>query len=227
MDRRCFIQSSMAFTAAAALNSWTSPLAASTSKTPGGCAERSTQHFTRIFGIGGAGCNIVDQWSDLTCPRPLRIGRIEEKRELDLRLVSTDLSELCPDDAKLISQAVAGSQLTVVVAGLGGTTGSCIAPYLLRQTKLHGGDCVAVYCRPFSFEGWERRTLAMQAISSSLRAIDRDRVLVFGQDESRPEATLSEILACTDARMITAIVQSYLAWLSSPHDIAAAMNTEG
>lgn len=228
MDRRSFIQSSTALAGATALTGWTSPLEATPSTTTGGRTGCSNWQPVKILGVGGAGCNIVNRLSDLrSMPRPLRIGRIEETRELDLRLVSTDLSELCLEDTELISRAVAGAQLTIVVAGLGGATGSRVAPFVLKQAKRHGGECIAVYCRPFSFEGWKRWMPAIGAIASTWSAIGRDRILDCAHDESIPEATFGEILACTNARMITAIVDSYLAWLSSPHGDAAATSTEG
>lgn len=228
MNRRRFIQSSTALTGAVALAGWTSSLQASPSATALERTGLTSWQAVQILGVGGAGCNIVDQLPALRrMPRALRIGRIEETRELDLRLVSTDLSELCPEDTELISQAVAGAQLTIVVAGLGGATGSCIAPYFLKQAKRHGGECIAVYCQPFSFEGWTRWMLAIGAIASTWSAIGRERILDFGHDENTPDATLSETLACTDARMITAVVQSFVAWSSRPHSCAEAVTTTG
>lgn len=159
-------------------------------------------------------------------PHPLRVGRIEETRELYLRLASTDFSKLCLEDTELISQAVAGAQLTIIVAGLGGATGSCVAPYVLKQAKRHGGECIAVYCRPFSFEGQARRMSAVRAVASSWSLIGRERVSVFGHDERSAETTFGEILAYTDARMITSIVDGYLTWLGSPHRNAAPTNSE-
>lgn len=228
MDRRGFMQSSTALVGTLALSGWAKPVG----KTPSATDDRGDrcriQQPVRLFGVGGAGCNIVDQLSiPISMSHSLRVGRIKETRALDLTLASTDFSELCPDDKVLISQAVAEAQLTIVVAGLGGTTGSGVAPYVLKQAKHQGGECIAVYCRPFSFEDQARRMSAVTAIVSSWGLIGRERVSVFEHDETTsPNATFSEILACTDARMITAVVDGYLTWLSSPNNNAAPAKTK-
>lgn len=207
MNRRYFMTSSSALAAAAALTGGISPLEAS-APIP---AERrdgfGKQQPVLILGIGGAGCNVVEQLSGRPdVPHPLRVGRIEEKRPLDLRLAGSADSELSRDDAELLSRATASAELTIVVAGLGGNTGSHVAPYVVEQAKLHGQRCVEVYCLPFSFEDEERRLRSHRTLARRFRAADQARI--FSHDESLADAPLDHILAHTDSSMIYAVLEA-------------------
>lgn len=207
MDRRYFIQSSSALAAAAALTGWISPLEASLPTTAEGRDGFGLHQSVLILGIGGAGCNVVEQLSGRPgIPRPQRVGRMEETRPLDLRLTGSTDSELCGDDAELLSRAVASAELTIVVAGLGGSTGNYVAPYVVEQAKLHGGRCVEVYCLPFSFEGNERHMRSHRALARRFRVADQARI--FAHDESLADAPLDHILAHTDSAMVDAVLEA-------------------
>lgn len=168
---------------------------------PYGCGCVSA---VRILGIGGAGCNVVEQFCghpDL--PRPLRIGRTGEGRPLDLRLGSDLDAGLSNDDRGRLALAVASAELTIVVAGLGGNTGSYVAPYVATLARRSGGRCVQVYCLPFSFEGEERRARSLRVLTEHNRAVDQLRI--FSHDERLQDLPFDVILARTDAAMVSAV----------------------
>lgn len=207
MDRRYFMQSSTALAAAAALPGWISPVEARPPMTAEGRDGFGKQQPVLILGIGGAGCNVAEQLSGRPgIPRPQRVGRMEETRPLDLRLTGSADSGLCGDAAELLTRAVASAELTIVVAGLGGNTGSYVAPYVVEQAKRYGGRCIEVYCLPFSFEGGERHIRSHRALARRFRVADQ--ALIFSHDESLADAPLDHILAHTDAAMVDAVLEA-------------------
>lgn len=207
LDRRHFIQSSTALAGAAALTGWISPLEAIPPLADEATAGLGIKQSVAILGIGGAGCNVVEQLSGRPgIPRPQRVGRMEETRPLDLRLTGSADSELCGNDGELLARAVASADLTIVVAGLGGNTGSYVAPYVVEQAKLHGGRCVEVYCLPFSFEGNERHMRTNRALARRFRTAEQARI--FSHDERLADAPLDQILAHTDSAMVDAVLEA-------------------
>lgn len=79
-----------------------------------------------------------------------------------------------------ILRALEGSALTVIAAGLGGGTGSGVAPEVARLAKEQGSYVVSVVIRPFRFEG-ERRSHAADEALARL-ALYSDMVLRFDND---------------------------------------------
>lgn len=204
MDRRHFIRSGAMFVGAAMLAGRVEPTEIRRLATTAGRSDGGLQAI-RILGIGGAGCNVVEQLSDRhDLPRPLRVGRIGETRPLELRLDGDLDAGLSGVDLERLSMAVASAELTIVVAGLGGATGSYVAPRLAVQARRSGGRCVEVYCLPLSCEGEERQARSLRVLTGHDRATDQVRL--FSHDESQADAPLAVILARTNAAMTAAVI---------------------
>lgn len=62
----------------------------------------------------------------------------------------------CESESSIL-RALEGSALAVLVAGLGGGTGSGVAPEAARLAKEQGAYVVSVVIRPFRFEGGTAR----------------------------------------------------------------------
>lgn len=140
----------------------------------------------RVIGIGGAGCNIVraawssailesaDQKPEFSC---VDLG------EQALRYVAA-ASEIYPERAPIktlslspvgaggwvngaramtlrqrqaLQALVAGADMVVLVAGLGGGTGSGVTPIMARVAREAGALAAALVVTPFGYEGVRKR----------------------------------------------------------------------
>lgn len=68
--------------------------------------------------------------------------------------------------------AVAGSDLVFVTAGMGGGTGSGAAPIVAEVAREAGALTVGVVTKPFGFEGRKRMQQAQQAIANLREVVD-------------------------------------------------------
>jgi len=86
------------------------------------------------------------------------------------------------DGAELIGRALAGSDLVVITAGLGGGTGSGAAPVVADIARQHGALTMAVVTKPFRFEGARRQQVAQTAAgiledkADAVATVPNDRV---------------------------------------------------
>lgn len=144
-----------------------------------------------IVGIGGAGANILQCFGGSSaenvrlCSMSLdeRVGRASGNVEF-LQLgegmnhglgsggdpqVGKQAAEGSAGD---ISRLIKGARLVVMVAGLGGGTGSGAAPVLAHMAKQAGIFLVTVAVMPFAFEGRRRRQQADAALEEISRLSD-------------------------------------------------------
>lgn len=71
-----------------------------------------------------------------------------------------------------ISEAIRGSHMVFITAGMGGGTGTGAAPVVARAAKDQGILTVAVVTKPFSFEGSRRMRLAEAGIEELQQQVD-------------------------------------------------------
>lgn len=141
----------------------------------------------KIIGVGGGGCNGVDRLQldpeahvELaamnTDAQALATSLVGEKLLLGRKL-TRGLS--CGGNAELgtrvgeaetstLKQLICGIDLVFILAGLGGGTGSGVAPVLARLAAEQGTLVIAFVTRPFSLEG-ERRLLQADDAIVALR----------------------------------------------------------
>lgn len=87
------------------------------------------------------------------------------------------------ENANEIRNALAGSDMVFLTAGLGGGTGSGAVPEIAKIAKEVGALTVAVVTKPFGFEGAQRRRIAEDAHAELAQHVDtiitipNDRVL--------------------------------------------------
>lgn len=194
MDRRYFLKGLVVGTVGLSLSS-----------------TASSARSCRVIGIGGAGCNFVQaawqsgaipassQWVpefigidlDLAvlnyidadnaarpgCP-PIKslslatfgaAGRVNQGRATALRH---------PDALRAL---LADTDMVILVAGLGGGTGSGVAPIMAQLARKAGVLTVAAAVMPFEFEGEERNRTTDNAIRNLNR--EADLVLRFSNQE--------------------------------------------
>ncbi|KAJ6751756.1 hypothetical protein OIU85_002205 [Salix viminalis] len=163
----------------------------------------------KVVGVGGGGNNAVNRMigSDLqgidfyaintdaqalvqsAAQNPLQIG------ELLTRGLGTGgnplLGEQAAEESKdAIANALKGSDLVFITAGMGGGTGSGAAPVVAQISKEAGYLTVGVVTYPFSFEGRKRSLQALEAIEKLQKNVDtlivipNDRLLDIADEQT-------------------------------------------
>ncbi|HET7029358.1 MAG TPA: cell division protein FtsZ [Candidatus Limnocylindrales bacterium] len=142
----------------------------------------------RVIGVGGGGSNAVNRMiraemmgvefialntdaqallqSD--APHKIRIGD-KITRGLGAGGDSSIGERAAEEDTDKIAQALEGSDMVFITAGLGGGTGSGAAPIVAEIAKEVGALTIGVVTKPFTFEGAKRRLTAEKA-SEALKA---------------------------------------------------------
>ncbi|XP_019461956.1 PREDICTED: cell division protein FtsZ homolog 1, chloroplastic-like [Lupinus angustifolius] len=163
----------------------------------------------KVVGIGGGGNNAVNrmigsglQGVDFyaintdaqallhsAAENPIKIG------ELLTRGLGTGgnplLGEQAAEESKeAIANALKGSDLVFITAGMGGGTGSGAAPVVAQISKEAGYLTVGVVTYPFSFEGRKRSLQAYEAIEKLQKNVDtlivipNDRLLDIADEQT-------------------------------------------
>lgn len=76
------------------------------------------------------------------------------------------------EDIRTIQEALTGSDLVFITAGLGGGTGTGAAPVIARVAKEIGALTVGVVTMPFAFEGKKRRQKAEMGVQELKQEVD-------------------------------------------------------
>ena len=106
-----------------------------------------------------------------------------------------------------IRDAIKGSDMVFVTAGLGGGTGTGAAPIVAKASRELGALTVAVVTKPFSFEGKFRARNAevgwqeLQKYADTIITVPNDRLLSIMQKNSK----LSDMLAMADNVLLQAV----------------------
>ncbi|MFC1918598.1 cell division protein FtsZ [Chloroflexota bacterium] len=145
----------------------------------------------KVIGLGGGGCNAVtrmvqegiqgvefiavntDAQAMALTEAPVRI-QLGEKLTRGLGVggdntLGQRAAEESHDDLK---EAVAGSDMVFVTAGMGGGTGTGAAPVVAEIAKQSGALTIAVVTKPFTFEGTHRCEVAEEGIAHLLGKVD-------------------------------------------------------
>ncbi|MDA3970158.1 MAG: cell division protein FtsZ [Desulfobulbaceae bacterium] len=160
----------------------------------------------KVFGVGGAGGNAINNMVDS------RIGGVEfisgntdlqdlERSKADVQVqlgpsisgglgagAKPDVGRQCAEESiDIIRESLQGAEMVFVAAGLGGGTGTGAAPVIARIAKELGALTVAVVTKPFVFEGPKRMKAAMKGWNELKEQVDtiitipNDRVLPLSQ----------------------------------------------
>ncbi|MBI2305836.1 MAG: tetratricopeptide repeat protein [Rhodocyclales bacterium] len=185
----------------------------------------------RIAGIGGAGGNALQAIQGLGLRDVGLVAINSDQLALDRSgaeqrvLIGNglgaggraDLAELAAEQRKAaIREALEGARLLLIVAGLGGGTGSGAAPVVADVAREMGIVSVAIVTTPFEFEG-RRTTLAASAEEKLLRKVDS--LIVIRNDDLMEkmgeEATMDAAFASADEE-ITGVVQGIVEIVTTP-----------
>lgn len=183
--------------------------------------EQSPAGGTLAIGIGSAGTRItsllsresllVDRFAYVSC----------DADDLETAGAGEKILVYCPVDQKLnpsmvrglaikscprIRDALRGSRVVFVIAGLGGATGSGLAPLIASAAQECGATTVAVAVMPFDFEkklrfyaGVSLRRL--RAVARGVIVIDNDTMLRSSPNDS----TLTDVYASANREAVKAL----------------------
>lgn len=205
----------------------------------------------KVIGVGGAGCHAADQVFREGVPAIELLAANTDSRALNGSLVSSrillgqkltrglgaggdpELGRKAVDESRVeVLENLEGTSLIILLAGLGGGTGSGAAARIASLAKSKGVMVVAIVTMPFSFEGVRRVEQAAAALSV-LRA-QADLVVCFENDQMSSlvdtSAGVEDAFAAVDAliaesvRSLTALSRRRSMIHSGIDDVAAALH---
>lgn len=138
----------------------------------------------KVIGVGGAGCNAIadSPFSNIavcTALENTRAVRLESRI-----LVTAEHIDFMKDTSfktvrsikyefkEWLESALGEPDIAFIFAGLGGETGSYIAPVVADTCKKRAGLCISNVALPFSVEGKDRRCVADLSLAKVCRVSD-------------------------------------------------------
>lgn len=145
----------------------------------------------KVVGVGGAGGNALKRMIDSdikgvefvavnTDAQDLHHSQAEHKVHLGKNLtrglgagMNPEVGRKAAEESKEeVYQAVNGSHMIFITAGMGGGTGSGASPVIAQAAKESGALTVAVVTKPFMFEGIQRKRIADAAFEELKKNVD-------------------------------------------------------
>ncbi|WP_438433418.1 cell division protein FtsZ [Gorillibacterium sp. sgz500922] len=145
----------------------------------------------KVIGVGGGGSNAVNRMIENgiqgvefitvnTDAQALNLAKSELKLKIGEKLTrglgagaNPDVGKKAAEESReAIVQALKGSDLVFVTAGMGGGTGTGAAPVIAEIARECGALTVGVVTRPFTFEGRKRAMQAEQGIAALKEKVD-------------------------------------------------------
>ncbi|MFS0643571.1 cell division protein FtsZ [Siminovitchia sp. 179-K 8D1 HS] len=164
----------------------------------------------KVIGVGGGGNNAVNRMIEHdvqgvefiavnTDAQALNLSKAEIKMQIGAKLTrglgagaNPEVGKKAAEESKeQIEEALKGSDMVFVTAGMGGGTGTGAAPVIAQIAKDLGALTVGIVTRPFTFEGRKRATQASGGIDAMKESVDtlivipNDRLLEI-VDKSTP-----------------------------------------
>ncbi len=187
--------------------------------------DSSASAKLKVIGVGGAGGNAVNRMigaglrgvefivtntdvqalNQSMAPHRLQIGKTTT-RGLGSGGNPEQGRRAADEDEQALADALAGSDMVFITAGMGGGTGTGAAPVVARLAKQHGALTVAVVTRPFGFEG-RRRTRQADDGLAELRA-EVDTLIVIPNERLlsvvEPGTSLTDAFGVADEVLLKA-----------------------
>lgn len=145
----------------------------------------------KVVGVGGAGGNAINRMIDAslsgvefisvnTDAQALDNSRSVQKIQIGAKLTKGLGAGSNPEigrraieeDRELVAEALAGTDMVFITAGMGGGTGTGAAPIVAEIAKELGALTIAVVTKPFEFEGKKRMAKALQGIEELKQRVD-------------------------------------------------------
>jgi len=183
---------------------------------PGPTPHNSTTYHAviKVIGIGGGGGNAITHMmktgvdgvefiaantdaqalKNCTCALQLQLGS-EVTKGLGAGTNPEVGRQAALEDREALKDALSGTDMVFIAAGMGGGTGTGAAPVVAQIAKELGILTVAVVTKPFSFEGAKKMRMALDGIEElsqhcdSLITIPNEKLIsVLGRSATKPQA---------------------------------------
>lgn len=154
-------------------------------------ATGQTPAKIRVVGVGGGGSNAVNRMIEEglrgvefiavnTDVQALSLSRADRRIHIGEKITrglgaggNPEIGyKAAEESADLIYEALRGSDMVFITAGMGGGTGTGASPVIARIAREVGALTIGVVTRPFSFEGPRRAKAAEEGISRLREAVD-------------------------------------------------------
>ncbi len=174
----------------------------------------------RVVGVGGSGKNAVNHMVESkvrgvdfisinTDAQDLHHSLAKKKIHIGKNLtrglgagMNPEIGKRAAEETKEeVQQSLKGSDMVFIAGGMGGGTGTGVAPVVAKTAKELGALTVAVVTKPFAFEGQQRMRLAEQGLEELRREVDalivipNDRILATVAKDTTLKAAFA---ACDD-----------------------------
>ncbi len=145
----------------------------------------------KVIGVGGGGNNAVNRMIDYgvknvdfiavnTDKRALYMSQAPVKIQIGEKLTKglgagadPEVGQKAAEESREeVAQAIAGSDMVFVTAGMGGGTGTGAAPMVASIAREMGILTVGIVTKPFAFEGRQRMARAEEGIAELKNAVD-------------------------------------------------------
>jgi cell division protein FtsZ len=188
----------------------------------------------KVIGVGGAGGNAVAQMIhrsvkgvDFICANTDAQALSKSPADIKLQLGESGLGagakpekgkESAENERERIKEALLGSHMVFITAGMGGGTGTGAAPVVAEVAKEIGALTVAVVTKPFSFEGKRRTNVAEEGVAELQETVDSLIVIL--------NEKLEEVLG-DDVTQVDAFAAADNVLYNAVAGIAEIINVEG
>ena len=188
-----------------------------------------------VVGCGGSGNNTLNRITHLGVEGAVTVAINTDKQHLDNRMAMQKLligrhitrglgaggdpstGRRCAEAGRDVIKRIVGSaDLVFVTAGMGGGTGTGLAPVVAEEAKASGAVVVAIVTTPFHVERRQRMMRALEGLESLRRVVDAVLVL----DNNRllhfcPNLPLEEAFSILD-QLIAEIVKGIVETITLP-----------
>jgi cell division protein FtsZ len=145
----------------------------------------------KVVGVGGSGCNAISRMIECklkgvefvainTDAQALHHSKAGEKIHIGKNLTKGLGAGMNPEIGRQaaeenrdeIHEVLKGADMVFVTCGLGGGTGTGASPIVAEAAREAGALTIAVVTRPFSFEGAQRRAIALEGMENLRERVD-------------------------------------------------------
>lgn len=194
-----------------------------------------------LIGIGGAGCNIIRKASEVDMQGVGLIAIDADISHLDIVPIENKYL-ICKDptggfifssveghkeDRDTIDEILEKTDITFLVCGLGGSTGTAAAPMVAEIAREHCALIFAICVLPFKVEGAksgrraEKALTELEGIADTVVSIKNDRLL-----ETYPKLDMVDAFGTLDD-LIVRFIKAVIDPISSDDDCKKALSKLG
>ncbi len=182
----------------------------------GNCGINAIQHLKQTISIGAEFISIDTDYLALQRIKEAAVIKLEPDEIQDLALeVDSNASS---QTRASIAENIDGADLIILIAGMGGNTGTVVATTIAEEAKKLGIFVIAVVTTPFSSEGSGRIAIAEKAIWEIKKHVKSPIII---QNENRTEKVATNFAfdyACKSANdMIYNTVKNIIEVIQFPY----------